>query len=87
MKTLDINFEQIASLNFGKYKKAKYILKIDEVVKYSFVTTRIAEQDAVNELKEILKYKNTVSSKSFKIIKKDDSGEKILLQDNIDLHL
>jgi len=87
MKLLDINFEEIASMNFGKYKKAKYILMIDSAVKYSFVTTRMSEEEAKKSLIEVMKYKYNVGNRYFKIIKKDINGEKILLQSNIELHL
>jgi len=58
-----------ANYSFGKYKKAKYKLYVNNQVAYSFVTTLRSEEECVDLLKKMAINAVSKYTKSFSITK------------------
>lgn len=60
---------KLDSVYFNRYKKAKYELRVDNNVIYSFVTTAKSEEECIEILREKAKCHFTCYSRGFKICK------------------
>lgn len=65
-------------MDFGKYKKAKYQLNVNNYIVYSFVTTNYTQEECVELLKEKAKTHRGSVNKWYKIIKIEGDNKEIL---------
>lgn len=72
-----------ANYPFGKYKKAKYKLYINNEVAYSFVTTIRDEENCINVLREMAENYISKYTKKFSITKTTDEGSKTIFTGSI----
>lgn len=63
---------------FGRFEKCKYKLLINNEPVYSFVTTIRDEQNCIELMLDKAKNYNSLNYRSYKIIKINNEGERIL---------
>jgi len=71
---------------YDTFPKTKYLLYVNNVAAYSFVTTSKSENDAIEILKELVKNYSRRNTMAYKIKKIDDNKEILLYKGSIKGH-
>lgn len=70
--------ERYTPYDFGKFKKAKYLLIFRKKVVYSFVTTIHTEEECIEIMIDKAKFLYTYEERNFKIIKQNSYESKTI---------
>tara|TARA_R110000868_G_scaffold36279_7_gene128946 strand:- start:1285 stop:1533 length:249 start_codon:yes stop_codon:yes gene_type:complete len=68
---------------YDTFPKTKYLLYVNNVIAYSFVTTSKSEDDAIEILKELVKNYTRRNTMAYKIKKIEDNVEIIIYKGSI----